>query len=732
MGYYALLDYAVQYWFHHLRACIDLTKTSEPALLQDLIRSAKEFFISYGLPTKLGRYDDTTKHEVVTDALQGLPEDGNERNSYFNIEHRMTLIRKRIEVLQEQVTNITAQNILTNLHGTEVLYKCSKPWCEFFTVGFGSAEDRQRHVDSHDLPFCCSVEDCFAYQVGYDTQSKLEQHKKRHHPEPATELEFPRITSRKPASLWTAAARGDLATVKALLDSRKHIDRVKQENTLLHLAARSGHFDICKLLVERGASVDKQGSNEQTALHMAVLAGSVDIVRLFLSQDHCQPDIPDWYGKSPFFEACVLGHLDIVKLLLRTGKIQINRRHNNYDGASDHFTTTTPFGYACSEGHFAVVQYLLQQKPSGLVNMDIIREVAQKGHEAIVELLLPALPKTITMSELDINCLPPHLKKMRDDWSVVFNPRETRVVDVDLVRTFNHESMVWCVKFSYCGKYVATGCYKAAHIYDVGTGEKICVLPHADNLLGDCHVVCVSFNPDGTCLATGAEDKLVRVWDIAKQSIRKILSGHGQAIYSVDFAPNGDIIASGASDRTVQLWDVETGAALLTLSTEDRITTVAISPDSRLVAAGSLDQSIGIWDARQGYLLKHLNGSEGHDASIYSIAFSPDNKFIISGGMDKKLKMWEISDKESKAMNTFEGHKDFVLSVTMTSDAKWILSGSKDRGVQFWDPKTGSSQLLLRCHKNSVLSVATSPLGGLFATASGDLRARIWAYRYLS
>lgn len=75
------------------------------------------------------------------------------------------------------------------------------------------------------------------------------------------------------------------------------------------------------------------------------------------------------------------------------------------------------------------------------------------------------------------------------------------------------------------------------------------------------------------------------------------------------------------------------------------------------MAAGSLDQSIGIWDARQGYLLKHLNGSEGHDASIYSIAFSPDNKFIISGGMDKKLKMWEISDKESKAMNTFEGHK---------------------------------------------------------------------------
>lgn len=72
------------------------------------------------------------------------------------------------------------------------------------------------------------------------------------------------------------------------------------------------------------------------------------------------------------------------------------------------------------------------------------------------------------------------------------------------------------------------------------------------------------------------------------------------------------------------------------------------------------------------------------------------------------------------------------MSVALTPDGAWVLSGSKDRGVQFWDPRTGSTQLMLQGHKNSVISVAPSPsvnaAGGLFATGSGDMRARIWRY----
>ncbi|KAK0723108.1 WD40-repeat-containing domain protein [Lasiosphaeria miniovina] len=351
----------------------------------------------------------------------------------------------------------------------------------------------------------------------------------------------------------------------------------------------------------------------------------------------------------------------------------------------------------------------------------------------------PPPPPGNSLSELDPDRLPNHIKKVREDWWVIFNQSVPRVLDVDLVHTLVHESVVCCVRFSADGKWVATGCNRSAQIYDVQTGEKMCVLQDENiDLNGDLYIRSVCFSPDGKYLATGAEDKLIRVWDIAQRTIRNTFQGHEQDIYSLDFARDGRTIASGSGDRTVRIWDIETGLNTLTLSIEDGVTTVAISPDAKLVAAGSLDKSVRVWDIKMGYLLERLEGPDGHKDSVYSVAFSPNGRDLVSGSLDKTIKMWELSAprgmnqptplKGGRCIKTFEGHRDFVLSVALTPDAQWVLSGSKDRGVQFWDPRTGLTQLMLQGHKNSVISVAPSPTGGFFATGSGDMKARIWSY----
>lgn len=114
--------------------------------------------------------------------------------------------------------------------------------------------------------------------------------------------------------------------------------------------------------------------------------------------------------------------------------------------------------------------------------------------------------------ELQVDALPPQLKREGDDWYAVFNPRVPRVLDVELVHNLAHPSVVCCVRFSRDGRYVATGCNRSAQIFDVESGQQITHLQ--DNSLsqdGDLYIRSVCFSPDGRHLATGAEDKIIRV-----------------------------------------------------------------------------------------------------------------------------------------------------------------------------------------------------------------------------
>lgn len=348
------------------------------------------------------------------------------------------------------------------------------------------------------------------------------------------------------------------------------------------------------------------------------------------------------------------------------------------------------------------------------------------------------------LGELDVEQLPPQWKHVADDWWCVFNPAIPRRIDVNLVHTLSHKSVVCCVRFSRDGRYVATGCNHSAMIYDVDSGHLIAHLEdETAEKDGDLYIRSVCFSPDGKYLATGAEDKMIRVWDIQSKEIKIHFGGHEQDIYSLDFSANGRILASGSGDKTVRLWSLDTESCLKTLRIEDGVTTVALSPDGRFVAAGSLDRSVRVWEVDTGNPFDFLDGTEGHEDSVYSVAFSPNGRDLVSGSLDRTIKMWTLTAApqgaggrgagftkggSGKCRRTFGGHMDFVLSVALTPDGKWVLSGSKDRGVQFWDPQTGTAQLHLQGHKNSVISVAPSPQGRLFATGSGDQKARIWRF----
>ncbi|KAF8196823.1 WD40-repeat-containing domain protein [Mycena galopus ATCC 62051] len=357
----------------------------------------------------------------------------------------------------------------------------------------------------------------------------------------------------------------------------------------------------------------------------------------------------------------------------------------------------------------------------------------------------PAAVNDFLVDSPDPADFPPQFKKEGSDWFVLYNPTIPRTLEVSLVHTFMHETVVCCVQFSADGKWLATGCNRTAQIFDVNTGKKTCVLvDDSSGKTGDLYIRSVRFSPDGKFLATGAEDKRIRIWDISKRAIAAVFDGHQQEIYSLDFSSDGRLIVSGSGDRTVRIWGIEDRSMrILAVTPEDAapssspanadagVTSVAISPDGALVAAGCVDAVVRIWSVATGTLVEQLRG---HQDSVYSVVFTRDGHGIVSGSLDNTLKYWDLrggkarkeGGKPSQCTTNFLGHKDYVLSVAVSHDSHWFVSGSKDRGIQFWD-QSGVAHCMLQGHKNSVISISLGPTD-MLASGSGDNLARIWSY----
>ena len=168
-----------------------------------------------------------------------------------------------------------------------------------------------------------------------------------------------------------------------------------------------------------------------------------------------------------------------------------------------------------------------------------------------------------------------------------------------VVKLEGHDGPVTCLAWRPADNprefgIVATGSAdNTAKLWDSGNGRKLETLQnHTGWVLG------ASFTNGGDVLATSSWDKSVCLWNVGSAKLIGALHGHSTGVWTCAFQPQNttNLLCTGAEDGILKLWDVRSNSAVQSLvgGHDDSVKSCSWSPDGQYIASASVDNKVCI------------------------------------------------------------------------------------------------------------------------------------------
>ena len=108
----------------------------------------------------------------------------------------------------------------------------------------------------------------------------------------------------------------------------------------------------------------------------------------------------------------------------------------------------------------------------------------------------------------------------------------------------------------------------------------------------DGRVDSLVFHPEEDILASGGDDRMVKIWDVVAHELSHEFRAHEDSIVSMEWVAAAGFLVTGSQDRSISLWEIDDGydryGSPINLDS-GQVRSLAVRDGTRLVHAAGVD-----------------------------------------------------------------------------------------------------------------------------------------------